>query len=53
MRPPIDYPSRTVFDLIENLHPLARIALSIVATFVTAACAILVGFLMSSGVFNG
>ncbi len=53
MRQPIDYPSRTLYDLIEELHPLARVALSIVATFAMVAGSFLLGFLMSSGVFNG
>jgi hypothetical protein len=48
MRQPIDYQESTFLDLIEDLHPLARVALSIVATFLMAAVAFLIGLLIVS-----
>lgn len=48
MRQPLDYQESTFLDLIEGLHPLARIAISIAATFFMVGFAFLIGFMLST-----
>ena len=48
MRQPIDYAEVTVFDLIAELPEWARIIIYLVAAFLMAAMAFMVGYVMAA-----